>query len=163
MGKRYHCDYCDKSFPDSKEGRDKHINGVVHKRMKKEHYDQFRDPEERYREESAKKPCTRFHSTGQCQFGGNCIYTHLTPEQLQELRMTVDQSRRAREPKRLDTETIEALVEEIISQRKDDAKTRTKERKRMPSLWDAPFPNDLINYGPLPPSLLPCDPKSNKQ
>lgn len=42
MGKRYYCDYCDRSFVDDLEARKKHLNGSVHMRLKKEHYDSFR-------------------------------------------------------------------------------------------------------------------------
>lgn len=41
MGKKYYCDYCDTSFPDSKEGRKKHNEGLVHQRMKEAHFRQF--------------------------------------------------------------------------------------------------------------------------
>ncbi|KAH9371467.1 hypothetical protein HPB48_022047 [Haemaphysalis longicornis] len=43
MGKRYHCDYCDKTFPDSAGNRKKHLQGTYHMRMKKLHYDAFLD------------------------------------------------------------------------------------------------------------------------
>jgi U11/U12 small nuclear ribonucleoprotein SNRNP20 len=42
MGKRYYCDYCDRSFIDDLEARKKHLNGSMHMRLKKEHYDKYR-------------------------------------------------------------------------------------------------------------------------
>lgn len=42
MGKRYYCDYCDRSFIDDLEARKKHLNGSMHMRLRKEHYDSFR-------------------------------------------------------------------------------------------------------------------------
>lgn len=33
-------------------------------------------------EERQKQPCRRFRTTGQCQFGTNCNYSHYTFEQL---------------------------------------------------------------------------------
>jgi U11/U12 small nuclear ribonucleoprotein SNRNP20 len=39
MGKRYYCEYCDCSFPDSKESREKHRNGLNHKRFRAQYYD----------------------------------------------------------------------------------------------------------------------------
>lgn len=41
MGRRYYCDYCDVSFPDSKEGRKKHNDGLIHQRTKEAHFRQF--------------------------------------------------------------------------------------------------------------------------
>lgn len=42
MGKRYHCEYCNRSFADTPHTRKKHINGVQHKRNRKLHYDSFK-------------------------------------------------------------------------------------------------------------------------
>lgn len=42
MGKRYHCDYCGKSFPDNPQSKKNHMNGVYHQRNRKAHYDLFR-------------------------------------------------------------------------------------------------------------------------
>ena len=38
MGKRYYCDYCDKSFPDNLDQRKKHLRGVVHQRNRNQFY-----------------------------------------------------------------------------------------------------------------------------
>lgn len=46
MGKRYFCDYCDRSFQDNMHNRKKHLNGVQHHRAKKAWFDHFRgEPE----------------------------------------------------------------------------------------------------------------------
>lgn len=42
MGKRYYCDYCDRSFQDNMHNRKKHLNGVQHHRAKKAWFDHFR-------------------------------------------------------------------------------------------------------------------------
>jgi U11/U12 small nuclear ribonucleoprotein SNRNP20 len=42
MGRRYYCEYCDKSFLDDFDAREKHIKGAHHQRMRKQHYDSFR-------------------------------------------------------------------------------------------------------------------------
>ena len=39
MPKRYHCDYCNKSFQDTPRNRKKHLSGAFHQRMRKYHYD----------------------------------------------------------------------------------------------------------------------------
>ncbi len=42
MGKRYYCDYCDRSFQDNMHNRKKHLFGVQHHRAKKAWFDNFR-------------------------------------------------------------------------------------------------------------------------
>lgn len=42
MGKRYYCDYCDRSFQDNMHNRKKHLNGVQHHRAKKAWFDHFK-------------------------------------------------------------------------------------------------------------------------
>lgn len=42
MGKRYYCDYCDKSFADNAQNRKKHMQGVQHQSLMKMHYLAFK-------------------------------------------------------------------------------------------------------------------------
>ena len=42
MGKRYYCDFCDRSFADSANNRKNHFKGVNHQRLRKLHYDSFK-------------------------------------------------------------------------------------------------------------------------
>lgn len=42
MGKRYYCEFCDKSFADNPTNKRNHLKGVFHQRMKKLHYDAFK-------------------------------------------------------------------------------------------------------------------------
>lgn len=42
MGKRYYCDYCERSFQDNMHNRKKHLFGVQHQRAKKAWFDHFR-------------------------------------------------------------------------------------------------------------------------
>uniref|UniRef100_A0A8C5LUU3 Zinc finger matrin-type protein 5 n=1 Tax=Leptobrachium leishanense TaxID=445787 RepID=A0A8C5LUU3_9ANUR len=60
MGRRYYCDYCDRSFQDNLHSRKKHLNGVQHQRCKKAWYDLFRGASELLAEEQSKKLCRRF-------------------------------------------------------------------------------------------------------
>ncbi|XP_026484137.1 uncharacterized protein LOC113392074 [Vanessa tameamea] len=85
MGKKYYCDYCDKSMVATQSIIRTHIKGVVHQKLVNEHYQQYKDPETILQEESMKKPCTRF-ARGECQFGGICRYSHYTQEQIMNLR-----------------------------------------------------------------------------
>nr|XP_025045509.1 zinc finger matrin-type protein 5 [Pelodiscus sinensis] len=69
MGKRYFCDYCDRSFQDNLHNRKKHLNGVQHLRAKKAWYDLFRG------------------ESGSSQAGGcGCPSPLLSPCRLSELR-----------------------------------------------------------------------------
>ncbi|KAL2298639.1 hypothetical protein Nmel_015644 [Mimus melanotis] len=65
MGKRYFCDYCDRSFQDNLHNRKKHLNGVQHLRAKRVWYDLFRDAAAILQEEQTKKPCRKFLQTEQ--------------------------------------------------------------------------------------------------
>jgi U1 snRNP-specific protein C len=42
MGKKYFCEYCEKSMADNYESRKKHLNSVNHKLLVKLHYNQYR-------------------------------------------------------------------------------------------------------------------------
>ena len=42
MGKRYYCDFCDRSFADSANNRKNHFKGGNHQRLRKLHYDSFK-------------------------------------------------------------------------------------------------------------------------
>uniref|UniRef100_A0A8C6YL25 Zinc finger matrin-type protein 5 n=1 Tax=Nothoprocta perdicaria TaxID=30464 RepID=A0A8C6YL25_NOTPE len=85
MGKRYFCDYCDRSFQDNLHNRKKHLNGVQHLRAKRAWYDLFRDAAAILQEEQSKKPCRKFLQTGQCDFGPNCRFSHMTEQDLEKL------------------------------------------------------------------------------
>ncbi|CAH8591085.1 unnamed protein product [Heterobilharzia americana] len=85
MGKRFLCDYCDKSFPDNPVNRRNHLKGVQHQQARKSHYDQFLDPREKLSIEKTKKPCLSFRNSGSCSYGVLCRYSHLTVEEMQIL------------------------------------------------------------------------------
>ncbi|KAK4471016.1 hypothetical protein MN116_006516 [Schistosoma mekongi] len=85
MGKRFICDYCDKSFPDNPVNRRNHLKGIQHQQARKLHYDKFLDPKEKLNIEKSKKPCLTFRNSGTCNYGPLCKYSHLTIEELQML------------------------------------------------------------------------------
>ena len=64
MGKRYYCEYCDKSFADNPTGRKTHLTGVYHLRNKKAHYDSMRDSKEILADDASKRQCKSFFSSG---------------------------------------------------------------------------------------------------
>ncbi|KAI4472084.1 nuclease-related [Holotrichia oblita] len=90
MGRRYYCDYCDKTFIDDLDARKKHLSSSHHIKLRKLHYETCRDLRSILTEESAKLPCRRFMRTGSCQFTGNCKYTHYTPEELWNIKQQIE-------------------------------------------------------------------------
>ncbi|XP_063129581.1 zinc finger matrin-type protein 5 isoform X3 [Rattus norvegicus] len=90
MGKRYFCDYCDRSFQDNLHNRKKHLNGLQHLKAKKVWYDMFRDAAAILLDEQNKRPCRKFLLTGQCDFGSNCRFSHMSEQDLQGLSVQVE-------------------------------------------------------------------------
>lgn len=84
MGKNYWCDFCQRSFVDILETRKKHIRSIQHQRLRKLHYDSFKDAASLLQEESTRHPCKRFFQTGQCDFGDLCKYSHTNIENLKQ-------------------------------------------------------------------------------
>ncbi|XP_065205483.1 zinc finger matrin-type protein 5-like [Planococcus citri] len=86
MGKRYFCDYCDRSFVDEIQARKKHLNGTAHVRNRQIHYMSCRDLKTLIEEETVKEECFKFKRTGQCPFEENCYRSHYSREQLQSFK-----------------------------------------------------------------------------
>uniref|UniRef100_A0A2I3RN95 Zinc finger matrin-type protein 5 n=1 Tax=Pan troglodytes TaxID=9598 RepID=A0A2I3RN95_PANTR len=80
MGKRYFCDYCDRSFQDNLHNRKKHLNGLQHLKAKKVWYDMFRDAAAILLDEQNKRPCRKFLLTGCCNFPGVPLTCLCLPE-----------------------------------------------------------------------------------
>ncbi|XP_048525417.1 uncharacterized protein LOC109541484 isoform X2 [Dendroctonus ponderosae] len=86
MGRRYYCEYCDKTFIDELEARRKHLQSAHHIKLRNMHYEHCRDPATILKEELLKTPCRKYFQNGTCMFEGSCKYTHYSPEQLCVLR-----------------------------------------------------------------------------
>ncbi|XP_038059630.1 zinc finger matrin-type protein 5-like [Patiria miniata] len=173
MGKRYYCDYCDKSFADNVQNRKKHMHGVQHQSLMKMHYFAFKDPEEILAEESAKRPCQRFNQSGECMFGHNCRFSHLTPQRRDELIAEIEarkqkhfQKSRQRDDQdrqRLsENPTVEDWLEKRQKKRKTGGETRqgteggaAKDISAEDSLRTFSLPPALQGIPNLPPSLIP--------
>ncbi|XP_059480963.1 zinc finger matrin-type protein 5-like [Neocloeon triangulifer] len=93
MGRRYHCDYCEKSFKNDVVSIKKHLSSLHHERARQEYHAQFKDLATILQEESAKRTCSRF-ANGDCQFGAMCRFSHYSPGQLQFFRQQVEEERR---------------------------------------------------------------------
>ncbi|NP_001165293.1 zinc finger, matrin-type 5 S homeolog [Xenopus laevis] len=130
MGRRYFCDYCDRSFQDNLHNRKKHLNGVQHQRSKKVWFDTFR---------------------GQCDFGPGCRFSHLTVEELEALKGQVEAERWAREMHRrqLPPCNIERWLEERAKKR---ACSKNDSISQPPTYQLPPSWPPLCE---LPPSLRP--------
>ncbi|XP_078599030.1 zinc finger matrin-type protein 5-like [Branchiostoma floridae x Branchiostoma japonicum] len=161
MGKRYYCDFCDRSFPDNLPGRKKHLQGVQHQRIRKLHYDQFRDAAAILSDEAVKKPCKKFQRTGDCDYGDNCRFSHMTPDKLRALQ---DQAEADKRPKLEDrVPTLEDWLSKRIlrnrtSHRHTDSSNQnlSSENTTVPAEYSIPpgFPP----LHELPPSLQPPPP-----
>ncbi|XP_066055890.1 zinc finger matrin-type protein 5 isoform X3 [Chamaea fasciata] len=117
MGKRYFCDYCDRSFQDNLHNRKKHLNGVQHLRAKRVWYDLFRDAAAILQEEQTKKPCRKFLQTGQCDFGSNCRFSHMTEQDLEKLSAQVQGEKRLKELQREGADIPPGTIEDWLDKR----------------------------------------------
>ncbi|KAM4634670.1 zinc finger matrin-type protein 5 isoform 1-T1 [Polymixia lowei] len=163
MGKRYYCDYCDRSFQDNMHNRKKHLNGVQHHRAKKAWFDHFRDSAAILYDEQAKKPCRKFLQTGNCGFGPNCRFSHMSEEDLANLKRQIEDERQHCEnpgDRTLPERSIEEWLtrrgkkrlalssERVLDDNKDDEGNHT----------ESGVPQQLLSIPDLPPSLLPPPP-----
>ncbi|KAF3702044.1 Zinc finger matrin-type protein 5 U11/U12 small nuclear ribonucleoprotein 20 kDa protein [Channa argus] len=163
MGKRYYCDYCDRSFQDNMHNRKKHLNGVQHHRAKKAWFDYFRDAAAILYDEQTKKPCRKFLQKGICDFGPNCRFSHMCEEELFNLKRQVEDERQLREDT-TDINVPKRSIEEWLSRReKKLSALGSKGAKKIKQdseedQAESEIPQQLLSIHDLPPSLLPPPP-----
>eukprot|EP00794_Sanderia_malayensis_P020412 gene20412-22425_t len=142
--KRYHCEFCNRAFADTLPTRKRHLSSIQHQRLRKLHYDSFKDPSTLLAEESEKIPCKKFFQTGQCAFGDNCkfshINTHLYKLQLGAAKSSQGAARQA-------TPDIDSWVSKWRQQHPEKDKQSSSEK-----YW---LPPDFPPVHQLPPSLCP--------
>ncbi|KAF7273337.1 zinc finger matrin-type protein 5 [Rhynchophorus ferrugineus] len=154
MGRRYYCEYCDKTFIDVLEARKKHLQSAHHIKQKNLHYEQCKEPAVILREELLKTPCRRFFQHGSCQFEGNCKYTHYSPEQLCELRQRVEQMEISRQRKE-DAQKQIPLLESWLEKYERSIKKTDSQIVHTP--WTYP---EMLEYrSDLPASLIKFRPE----
>ncbi|XP_062613614.1 zinc finger matrin-type protein 5-like [Saccostrea cucullata] len=157
MGRRYYCDYCDKSFADNPTHRKNHLKGVQHQRNKKAHYDSFRNPEIVLQDELSKRPCKNFLSSGTCNFMDNCKFSHLTDKRRTELEKLVEEKQRAKEQKKRNLEDDEApdkkLSEWLSKRLKGEVKVNEEEKAPLLPVYE--IPPHVAQIPNPPPSILP--------
>ncbi|KAM6111741.1 zinc finger matrin-type protein 5 [Pterocles gutturalis] len=153
MGKRYFCDYCDRSFQDNLHNRKKHLNGVQHLRAKRAWYDLFRDAAAILQEEQTKKPCRKFLQTGQCDFGSNCRFSHMTEQDLEKLSAQVQGEQRSKELQQEGADIPPGTIEDWL-ERRAKRLSATQSNSALPEK-PAPFqyPPGWPPVQDLPPSL----------
>ncbi|KAF2900092.1 hypothetical protein ILUMI_06090 [Ignelater luminosus] len=159
MGRRYYCDYCDKTFIDDLEARRKHLTSSHHIKLRKLHYEQHRDPRTVLAEESVKTICRRFIQHGECQFAGNCKYTHYSQEELLNLKQQIqldDYEKQRKTRKVPEIPSLESWIEKY-NQKHNKA---DKESDEVLTPWS--YPEQLEFRSDLPPSLKKFKPDNFK-
>ncbi|KAL6463631.1 hypothetical protein MHYP_G00280220 [Metynnis hypsauchen] len=159
MGKRYYCDYCDRSFQDTLHNRKKHLNGVQHQRSKKAWLDNFREAAAILQEERSKQPCRKFQQTGQCVFGPSCRYSHFSEKDMMALEQQIEDERWQKADPEHDKASPRPSVNEWLSRREKNraavmvgSDLKAEEEKGAES---SDVPAFLLSVPDLPPSLLP--------
>ncbi|KAK3867309.1 hypothetical protein Pcinc_027229 [Petrolisthes cinctipes] len=168
MVKRYYCDFCDKSFPYSVEGRKKHYNGFQHQQQRTAHYDTFKSARERLEEEKKREKCRIFHSGKECWFGEACKYSHHTPVTLASLEQQAWQEEKeqriAQLPSQMQGEsepTLESWLRGCGEKETSATNHNTEDQLR---LWQmtpeaSATLQSLLQH--LPPSLTPPQPSDD--
>lgn len=94
VGRRYYCYHCDVSFPYSREARKRHAGGLVHSKIAEQHYMQYHTCTQRYEQARNKEPCRQFLSGRGCKYADQCIYSHASQQELEDLRLQGQDQRR---------------------------------------------------------------------
>ena len=149
MGKRYYCEFCDKSFADNPKGRKNHNAGLFHQHLKQAHYESVADVVTIIDKELSNVPCGNFLRKGHCDYEARCRYSHLNQKLIDSLRKQFKKESKVVKVK-------EPNVEEWQANRKknDSGEETVSMVYSLPESWK--------NIGPLPPSLLPPQPEANQ-
>uniref|UniRef100_A0A8C5M110 Zinc finger matrin-type protein 5 n=1 Tax=Leptobrachium leishanense TaxID=445787 RepID=A0A8C5M110_9ANUR len=155
MGRRYYCDYCDRSFQDNLHSRKKHLNGVQHQRCKKAWYDLFRGASELLAEEQSKKLCRRFLQSGHCDFGPSCCFSHMSVQDMDDLKSRVEAEKRMKEEQ--SRQTLPCTIDRWLEERAKKMISRSEGTliSEPPSYQ---LPPGWPSLHELPPSLHPPTP-----
>lgn len=91
--RKYYCDYCDRSFVDSKEQREMHFKSVSHQNNVRLWYQSrkgyyvllisYIETATIVKEQSAIPICDVFKKTGFCPMGNQCPYRHISVTNLE--------------------------------------------------------------------------------
>ncbi|XP_045781011.1 zinc finger matrin-type protein 5 [Maniola jurtina] len=154
MGKRYYCDYCDKTMVSASSVIRTHFKGSFHQKMVNEHYQQFKDPETILKEEGNKKPCHRF-LRGECNFGAICKYSHYTPDQIASMREYVTAKNNL-------TDSAQPSFEDLYQRLQSEKSSKTNSDQQNTVIFDISGVTHVLPWtynplldscGDLPPSI----------
>ncbi|KAJ8708048.1 hypothetical protein PYW08_010414 [Mythimna loreyi] len=156
MGKRYVCDYCNKAMVATPASVRTHNKGLIHQKIVREHYQQFKDPETILEEESKKKRCVK-NVSGECPFGLLCRYTHFNGAQMRALRELVASRNR---PKDIIFPSFEELIHKLLNEKTNknhdsrDGNTVMYDSNGVTHVFPWTYNSILESYGEnLPPSV----------
>ncbi|XP_064434696.1 zinc finger matrin-type protein 5 isoform X1 [Mirounga angustirostris] len=113
-------------------------------------------------DEQNKRPCRKFLLTGQCDFGSNCRFSHMSERDLQELSIQVEEERRAREWPLDVVELPEGHLEDWLEKRAKRLSSAPSSRHSLsglPAPGLALAPGGQMDITPNPWSL-PCESSS---
>ncbi|XP_019727743.1 zinc finger matrin-type protein 5 [Hippocampus comes] len=160
MGKRYYCDYCERSFQDNMHNRKKHLFGVQHQRAKKAWFDHFRGYADILKDEQAKKPCRKFLQRGICDFGPSCRFSHMSEAEMFNLRRKMQDERRRLEGWEDPSEAEPSLDVWLSTREKRRSGRASKglQDEREEDLTQSDIPPQIFSIPDLPPSLVPPPP-----
>ena len=138
MGRNYWCEFCNRGFADILSIRKKHVKSIQHQRLRKLHYDSFKDPLTLLQEESKKTACRKFFESGHCDFGEHCKFSH---QDISELKKEVENAKQKFE---VDINTVNKWIE-----------SWKKNQKGEKDIWEYNLPDAFPSVNQLPPSLQP--------
>ncbi|KAL7641194.1 UNVERIFIED_CONTAM: hypothetical protein RMT77_008332 [Armadillidium vulgare] len=154
-GKRYYCDYCDRSLPYSVEARKKHNTGHQHRLVRQAYFNNIKSASEKFNEETSKSKCKRFFSGQNCAFGANCIFSHKTEPELENLkREAIAEYKNNNLPSQVGRDGKEPSYDHIFFFLERNCNPTMKMVTETISNYDKSH-QYLNSYYPLPPSLQP--------
>ncbi|KAM6317829.1 zinc finger matrin-type protein 5 isoform 6-T7 [Podargus strigoides] len=85
-------------------------------------------------EEQTKKPCRKFLQTGQCDFGSNCRFSHMTEQDLEKLSAQVQGELRSKELWQEGADVPPGTIEDWLEKRAKRLSMAQSNRKRSVSV-----------------------------
>ncbi|XP_049594327.1 zinc finger matrin-type protein 5 isoform X2 [Syngnathus scovelli] len=160
MGKRYYCDYCERSFQDNMHNRKKHLFGVQHQRAKKAWFDHFRSYADILKDEQAKKPCRKFLQRGICDFGPSCRFSHMSEAEMYGLQRKMQDERRRSEGWEDPSEARPSVAAWLTTREKRRSGQASKgvQDQQEEERTQGDIPPQIFSIPDLPPSLVPPPP-----
>ena len=106
MGKRYYCDFCERSFRDTLAARKSHNACAQHVEKRRRHYFELKSARERLAQVRERERCLDFYKHGLCHRGEEkCKFVHISKDDYKKLmdeakKEKWDEERREKEEKK---------------------------------------------------------------